>query len=1010
MDNNFHSRKRIRNKTEKFKNKIINKDETYTNDSRKKTVINKSPIFKVFQEIGENNNKLINPNSLVYNSKFFQKSKLIDYNGLCDYLKELEIQIHIKNRIRNSNNLNLDDELESEIETMKEKSEITDYGYDFYNIQEILRIIGIIRKKPEKRTLGDLLQIIKYLTITKLGKYFKDEFEQKEIYEKLITFCGVEIRYKSFKKGETIFKIGELPDNFYMILFGRVDILKPFSKNIWLTGYQYFCYLMDLKKSNEKYLFYLSIHENMKHFYIKKEEAKDLNYIYLLYIVDQISRHKIVDFEKALNITGITCEELDLDPKEIVSSKYLLENIKKIKRKLPDISGAIIMKYYFLDDRYISKELVIYNYSKFLSLEAKSHFGDSAMDSNTTRNATVIAAEDTYVGYINNNLYYKNVVVEKAVVIDRKIHFLHSNFIFGKMNQKKFERKYFGWFICNNYKKGDILFHEGDIPLYTYYIEQGDVELYSSRNIFELQKIIDYLEKERKNFLKLKLMEENEDKNYIYTYDKINFDCSDLIEQINKNDKKRIFLLKNAEDIGMISFYYGFPYLTTGIVCSVNAKIYKIDNKYLSEILIKEKECYIDLVNRIETKISLFHERFFNLNNMKLLLADHKKMIEQKENFGKQVTEEFYSNNDSSIKIDNKKVNPSLILRKVVNEKNIPEQIKNNFNKIDKINYQKIKEIFNKNLEVSNTNNIEPKIKNNSLRTSLPPIKMNSIEKNNNDKKLTRNKMIIEQNKELKNEKKFNSQRNILLKKEGIKKILSIKSIEKIKNKNKNNLLINSLTNKSSIYLNQTNYCIDPILKQNCSIYGDLKINSLSKKIFKINSNKKHKREKLDYFIKTQMEFNKNKRNGLNNNNLDSYKSLSMKKNNIITKDEEKINNNNISLNVKNNYINGVNIHDISYKRKDKYINNYNHPYYAPLVLNKKEKIKVLTDDDYFIKKMKYEKKINQELNKKNGLKEFGYPLNTNKKFKSNSYRNDYLKIKIKGIQFYKDLVERKNK
>ena len=107
------------------------------------------------------------------------------------------------------------------------------------------------------------------------------------------------------------------------------------------------------------------------------------------------------------------------------------------------------------------------------------------MDSNTTRNATIAAAEDTHTAYISCNSYFHNVVVEKVAIIDKKVHFLNSNFIFRKINPKRFEQKYFGLFIRNNYKKGDIIFKEGDKPLCVYFIEQGNVELYSSKNIYE---------------------------------------------------------------------------------------------------------------------------------------------------------------------------------------------------------------------------------------------------------------------------------------------------------------------------------------------------------------------------------------------------------------------------------------------------------------------------------------------------------------------------------------------
>jgi len=195
---------------------------------------------------------------------------------------------------------------------------------------------------------------------------------------------------------------------------------------------------------------------------------------------------------------------------------------------------------------------------------------------------------------------------------------------------KKFEKKYFGWFICNNYQKGDILFNEGDSSYYTYFIEQGEVELYSSKNVLEFEKVIEHLEKERNNFSKRKNLEKSEEE-ILLTYDKINFSGSELKERINKKEINKIFWLKDSEDIGLLSFYFGYPYLTSSVVSSQTAKIYKIDNRYLSEILLREKECYRDLVNRIENKLALFHERFFNINNIKLLLADHKSMIENKE-------------------------------------------------------------------------------------------------------------------------------------------------------------------------------------------------------------------------------------------------------------------------------------------------------------------------------------------------------------------------------------------
>ena len=69
--------------------------------------------------------------------------------------------------------------------------------------------------------------------------------------------------------------------------------------------------------------------------------------------------------------------------------------------------------------------------------------------------------------------------------------------------------------------------------------------------------------------------------------------------------------------------------------------------------------------------------------------------------------------------------------------------------------------------------------------------------------------------------------------------------------------------------------------------------------------------------------------------------------------------------------MNIININNIFENKKNKEINNYNHPYYAPLVLNKKQKYKIFTDD--INKKIMIEKKLKKELNRKKGLNEFGY-------------------------------------
>ena len=52
-----------------------------------------------------------------------------------------------------------------------------------------------------------------------------------------------------------------------------MDIVKPQQIKVSMTGKQYFCYLMDLKKRGDKYTFNLCIENNISNYIIEKKEV-----------------------------------------------------------------------------------------------------------------------------------------------------------------------------------------------------------------------------------------------------------------------------------------------------------------------------------------------------------------------------------------------------------------------------------------------------------------------------------------------------------------------------------------------------------------------------------------------------------------------------------------------------------------------------------------------------------------------------------------------------------------
>ena len=951
--------------------------------------------------------KNIDPNALVFDSPYIQ-SKQKDFNGLCNDLKTLEIQ---KRNAYGGNNMDFDIYIEEEFDfsNMQNNLKLNHQNIDYNNIAEILKIVDKVKIPPEKRSMNDLLEIVKYLTTTKLGKSFKEGFDQKEIFEKLITFCGVEMKYKFFKKGETVFKIGELPDFFYIILWGKVDILKPLPQNKSLTGFQYFCYLMNLKKSNDEHLFNLCIQANKINYRIDFEDAKDLHYIYIYIIIEQINRHKRVLFGEELKLVNMSYKDFELDPEKINDTKYISENIKHIKIFLPDISTSIISKYLFIIENSTSKDVTIYNYSPFLSLETKSHFGDSAMDSNTTRNATIAASEDTHTAYISCASYFNNVVVEKAALIEKKVQFLNSNFIFRKIGQKKFEKKYFGLFICNNYKKGDIIYSEGDLPLNVYFIEQGDVELYSSKNIYELQNVIEYLEEKRLKFMKRKDEELSEEKDYMLTYGKINFDEHDLRKDIIKKNKNKIFLLKENEDLGILSFYFGYPYFTTSIVSSVTARIYQIDNKYLSEMILKERICYNDLINRVEHKLSLFHQRFFNINNTKLLLADHQKSLDSR---GERNNIPILNSSNNNINNKNININNSL--------ENLSYNQKNNFNKtIMKINYGKLKQIFNKmqksnihlNTKYKNFSQYKTKsrINNYLQKTNFPLISLHKTLKPSDNISTDKTYSIKLKTLEINNDEinssskgTKNKNKNDLIKKNNIFKNITVNRVISMeKNKNRFNLSNYIFKNKSCIFLEEKKYCIDPVLKESYENYEKMKKNKFKriqmKNLEKLESEEEQKM-KTQSLINKNISYNKNTlKKQLNDikpyynniNNSLSCKPKSLSTNNMIFGNDyrdEEVEKDDNGRPIKKEK--GLNCGKNDALTKKMHRTKINHPYFSPLVLKKKQQYEIFKGEK-IVKEKTQIKKIRKSFNEKRQFNKLGYFFKFINKFNKNyPYKN----------------------
>ena len=907
---------------------------------------------KHFRKTQEAINISISPDTWVYNLPFLynEDSKVKNYEKIYSKLLKLFEIKNDQDDIDNFKNIPL--------RMLGQKSSNNKDLDMFYNTTDY---INLIKKPPKIRTMYDIHLISHYLTKTKLGKSFKDEFCNVDMYGKLITFFSIEIKYKRFIKGEKFFNIGDLPNYFYTILNGKVDVIKPLEIKKSLTGNEYFLYLMKLLKNHDRYTYDLCLENNELNYVIEKGEDKYLPYIYILI---NISKRKVdLFFKELISSVNIRPHELGLTEKEASNEAFVRKNFDKIKKFFPyKLTSHLIDKYHFITDQHMSKDVVIYKQEIFMSLETNSYFGDTAIDEETTRNATVIASENTEVGYVEMSLYHAHIQQEKIKLIYKRVRFFLENFFFNRLNHNIFERKYFSFFIANNYIKGDVLFTENQKADFVYFIEDGIVELSSSKNIIEMQMLLQIIQNKIKDIENTFSHFQDEGERE-FLYNNIKNDCGELIKYCKKKERNKLLILKNNEDIGLISFFYDIPYISDCVVASNTAKIYKIEFKYLNQILGNEQSCIYDLIKRINYKLKLYQERIFNINNIKLSIAD--KEVTDKNNKKMELLRE------EQIKTENK----NKIKR---NDKNKEKENRAEIEKFQDIYINFYSSRINKN-NLKNANHGNTNLNNSFLPTINSERNINKNDNNFIFKFFSRN--ISKLNEKMKKNK---SQLNLLLgQNKPEKQIFKLKNFSKFlfKDTTKETTTINNYTTRMNFLQNDTNkknekeeikdkdvfiqffkkYAVKNRILNTSLFFNKIRIKKKRKEQNKNKNNKNHNNNSLNQSsFKSQIKSKYNKKDVSSisrnqklptNNSNDNINTASQK---IISKKIQTIITSNISKNVNNKKNDNSLVKEIENTNKEnknqikanterklieiKINKKIDHPYYSPSVLAKKIK------------------------------------------------------------------------
>ena len=315
------------------------------------------------------------------------------------------------------------------------------------------KIISVMTNFIEKSSLMQKLQ--------------KDADKDKKGENNELSKLGAKhLSYMELKKGQVLFRIGDIGDTFYFILKGKVSILKLKEiKDVEMSYFEYLDYCMNLISQKENYIFNKVKNRNMK--IISLDSELEVISIYKVFFVQKLKKaiqHDFVPDIKTLikylknygfklqdfNIKIVNLEKiennpsLDEDEKREKWKEYLNQ---KCKPSFTDLMTYEHYKDLFEKEDEVKKSFTCFVYKPFLYLGKGLFFGDFALDSEINkRNATIRAEENTILAFMKSADYVNIFAPKRREEKRREMNFLYYNYFFGNINIRSFEKHYFHLF------------------------------------------------------------------------------------------------------------------------------------------------------------------------------------------------------------------------------------------------------------------------------------------------------------------------------------------------------------------------------------------------------------------------------------------------------------------------------------------------------------------------------------------------------------------------------------
>jgi len=465
--------------------------------------------------------------------------------------------------------------------------------------------------------------------------------------EELLNVFTSNLNVMFLKNEDTLFKIDDIGDKFFIILKGKVEVSKPVRKKKLMNQLEFMDYLIDLRNNDDKYLILQTIRSNYEYMcFHSYEDFTTFENVYLkmnllehinlnTYAFNQfknikknkaIAKDKTKDgneinldsileiFKKAKKVPGDYC--LDIRYMKSLTNielrHYIKENIN-ISNYEEDIYEKY--KFVFIMDKEL-KMFIIYEYVLLSTLSEGQLFGDFALDSvKKRRTATVKAVENCALGWISNEVYEKYIFQENQKIRVKDMQFLNTNVIFNPIKPYQFEKLYFCEFQPKTYLRGETLIKQGSEANKIILIKEGKVEVYFHASLIDILEFLKEIIQKGKDF---KLYTEEEKElllNEVINDKLLQIKSQEFINSIKKTKSFLIVTLTENDMIGLEPIFFSMNNFYSVVAKTDKCQAFEIEKEKLDIIFNHHEEVRIEFKNIVGKKLNAFIKRFLTVKS-----------------------------------------------------------------------------------------------------------------------------------------------------------------------------------------------------------------------------------------------------------------------------------------------------------------------------------------------------------------------------------------------------------